>query len=225
MNRHIFSENEIYSISRKVVEEHLPEEITLFDTIWGVMKEHLAQWEDKIPDSLLSEEYQKGLKKELGFLDEAEVSEINTPRVIALISLAWIRLMEFKGQVHDADIEETIAKYGKSLPEWLRLKTIKLAVPMIKEDLKKTGRIPFLPDEEVKKYVIYSYDAKTGKSISENELEKRELEKQEYIIWMDAAKRVVLVKGKEVKIDTTSLVFNGLSDKGSRSCCSLSRII
>jgi hypothetical protein len=200
MNNRGIAESRIYNISKKIVHENFPEELEFFDTIWGVMRDHISQGDESILEDWQNKEYQKRLKKELGFLDEAEVSEINTPKVLALISLVWLRLAKYEGQIQDANIEETIAEYGKSLPEWLRVKTIRLAVPMIKEDLIKIGRFPIIEEEEEKKYVMYSHDNKNGKPISEDELEKRKLERFGYNIWMDVTKKVVFVKNIKVKI-------------------------
>ena len=176
----------IQSVSRDIVQKEFPEELEFFSAVWKVMEEYIAKWRYKIPEEWQFEECEKRLKKDLGFLDESEISEINTPKVIALISLVWLRLTKYEGHIQDANIEETIAKYGKSLPEWLKLKTIKLAVPMIKGDLIKIGRIPEAEAEEEKKYVMYSHDHKDGEPITESKYQALiKMNKDDYLIWMD----------------------------------------
>ena len=186
----------IHSISKEIIQKKFPEEIEFFDIIWNAMKGYISQWKEKLPNELQTYEYQERLKEELGFLDEAEVAQINTPRVIALISLVWLRLVEHKGQVQDVNIEEIIAKYGKSLPEWVRLKTTKLAVPMIKDDLKKIGRISVAETEEEKKYVMYSHDNKDGEPITERDYEKEMIGKKDYFIFLNEKNRDLFINNK-----------------------------
>ncbi len=195
MNASNSGNSAVYSLSKKVVEECLPEEKELFGSIWQIIKKEISERGESPAELLEAREYKAKLAKELQFLDEADVAGLQTPKVIALISLVWLRLAEFKGQVQDADIEETITKYGKSLPEGLILKTIRLAVPMIKEDLKNIGRFPVIEEEEEKKYVMYSHDKKKGKPLTEIQYsEQKEIDKSKLFIWLDEKNGEYLIK-------------------------------
>ena len=61
--------DKIRFICKEIINKEFSEEIEYFDAIWEVMKEFIAKWNENIPEELVFEEYQKGLEKELGFLD------------------------------------------------------------------------------------------------------------------------------------------------------------
>ena len=193
-------------ICKEIINKEFPEEIEYFDAIWEVMKEFIDKWNENIPEELIFEEYQKGLEKDLGFLDESEISGFNTPKVIALLNLSWLRLTGVKGQIKEEEIGETITKYGKDLPEWLKIKTINLAVPLIKEDLKQIAKMAGEEvEKEEKKYIMYSHENKEGKPITESDyLERRKMKKNDYIIWMDEINKIFRIKNKGYKIGSRS---------------------
>jgi len=191
----------IYNISKIIVNEILPEEKEYFDAIWEVMKEFIAKWDENIPEELIFEEYQKGLEKELGFFDESEISGFNTPKVIALINLSLLMLTRAKGKIKEEEIEETIKKYGKALPEWVRINTINLAVPLIKEDLKQIAKMAGEEvEEEEKKYVMYSHLSRAGVPITKTQYEKHKKEdKAEYYLWYDEKNEDLIIDKKSPK--------------------------
>ena len=197
MKTNNYEKSIIYSISKNIVERVSPEEISYFDTTWEVMKEYLSEWKEMPSEDWSIEKYQKEIKDGLEFLDEAEVSGLQTPKIIALVSLVWLQLTKAGGDIREELIEETIKNYGKALPDWLKPKMIGFIVPVIKKDLmelrKKAGEVE---EEEEKKYMMYSHENRKGKPISENELEGYSEDKKDYFIWLDEKNRNLLIDKK-----------------------------
>ena len=185
----------IRSTSRKVILEKFPEETEIFNTVWEAMKDRLHGIERIAPEDT------ERLKNDLNFMDEADVMDLATPKVIALINLTVLKSISLGGKIQTAGIEKIIRKYGDGLPGPIKVKAIDFLVPLIEQDLKKI-RESLGEDvaEEEKEYVMYSHSGREELSESQY-LTKRKTDNKDYAIWLDEVSNSLYVFGKYMGMD------------------------
>jgi len=118
--------------------------------------------------------------EDLSALDE----EPNHEKAVKIIKAHAERL-----HVHDSIIPD-IASILLKLFNIKEFKQLREALPEIKRE-----------EKEKKKYVMYSHDFKAGEPLTENEVEQRAFERNDYILWLDMTKKVAFVKGVKVDFD------------------------
>lgn len=190
-----------YKLCKKFIEKYCQDELVFFDNICEIYEPELNRLMDSPPEKWHFRIPKYKLMGALGFSVSAQVEELVTPKIIQVIFATLFQIERYEKLPMLKDIEEIIGNCAIGLPSSIRLKAIKYFASLIEQDIRKIRAIPEEKVEEEKRYKMYSNDFKAGKPVTENEVEMRELEKNDYILWLDMTKKIAFVNGAKVPFD------------------------
>lgn|GEM_PF-6973721 len=191
----------VYKLCKEFIEKYCQDESVFFDNIWEIYEPELNRLLDSPPEKWHFRISKYKLMGALGLSDSAQIKELVTPKIIQIIFATLFQLERYEKIPMLKDIEETISNCAIGLPSSIRLKAINYFASLIQQDIRKIKAIPKEEFEEEKKHIMYSHDLKAGKPVTENEVELRTLERDDYILWLDMTKKIVFIKGRKIDFD------------------------
>ena len=180
---------QIYSASKKIIEEKFPDELEYFDIIWEAMKQYLFEWKDISPEKWPIQESYERVSSGLGFVDISQALDLVSPVIITTLSATMIKIKDLGYIPRDEEVGKIIDKYA------LAFGAKGILVIHMKRYFQDLCRI--LPEilEEAKE----KWKCRINKrgNIEYLDYDKKEKwDKNQFIIWIDNTKDYVHIKNE-----------------------------
>ena len=194
---------QVYLLSKKIIKEKYPEELDLFNVVWGAMKDLILTWIDMKPENWPINKSQEAVMSGLGFTDLTGMPDLVAPKIIAVIAATLWHMSSLKSIPKDAELERIIKDYSNFF---------KLPFSFYRESNLKQF-LTLLCREEAAKYVEKENEKEIrreifvrGKHVQFNEMKMAELKsrKDEFDIWIC---RIYIDLEDEIIIDKTKVVM------------------